>query len=108
MTAHHERWNGGGYPDGAAGEDIPLTARTFAVVDALDAMTHERPYRRALPLATALAAVAAESGSQFDPRVVAAALEIDEAAWAALLGLVPADVRQAAGAAAPVAAGAPA
>src|SRR5262245_51813351 len=87
VASHHERWDGTGYPDGIAGEDIPLTARIFAVVDMLGTMTHERPYRGALPLTTALATMTAEGGKQLDPRVVAAALEIDEATWASLLGL---------------------
>ena len=85
VGGHHERWDGGGYPQGLRGEEIPLTARIFAAVDALEAMTHDRPYRRACPLGDALAAVAAESGKQFDPRVVAAALAIPESRWAELL-----------------------
>ncbi|MEX2195584.1 MAG: HD domain-containing phosphohydrolase [Thermoleophilaceae bacterium] len=67
---HHERWDGGGYPDGLAGEDIPLSARVFAVADALDAITTERPYRSAQSFAAARAAISAGSGSQFDPRMV--------------------------------------
>lgn len=85
VGGHHERWDGGGYPQGLRGEEIPLTARIFAAVDALEAMTHDRPYRRACSLADALAALAAESGKQFDPRVVEAALAIPESRWAALL-----------------------
>src|SRR6201999_4252779 len=67
---HHERWDGAGYPDGLSGEEIPLCARIFSVCDALDAMTSNRPYRRAMPEADALARVRAESGRQFDPAVV--------------------------------------
>jgi HD-GYP domain-containing protein (c-di-GMP phosphodiesterase class II) len=67
---HHERWDGGGYPDGLAGEDIPLAARVFAVADTLDALTTNRPYRDATDLTTARAVVAAASGTQFDPTVV--------------------------------------
>jgi putative nucleotidyltransferase with HDIG domain len=69
---HHERWDGLGYPDGLAGEDIPLAARIFAVCDALDAMTSERPYRDPLPHSIAYARVRRESGRQFDPAVIGA------------------------------------
>jgi len=67
---HHERWDGTGYPDGLAGEEIPLTARIFAVVDALDAMTTNRPYSPPMSLAEARSEIAAKSGTQFDPAVV--------------------------------------
>ena len=67
---HHERWDGGGYPDGLAGEEIPLGARVFSVCYALDAMTSHRPYRRALAVEEALERLSAEAGSQFDPGVV--------------------------------------
>ena len=67
---HHERWDGTGYPDGLSGEEIPLSARVFAVADALDAMTTDRPYRSATTLGAARVAIAAGAGSQFDPRVV--------------------------------------
>jgi ribonuclease P protein subunit RPR2 len=69
---HHERWDGLGYPDGLAGEEIPLAARIFAVCDALDAMTSERPYRDPLPHSIAYARVRREGGGQFDPAVIAA------------------------------------
>jgi putative nucleotidyltransferase with HDIG domain len=69
---HHERWDGLGYPDGLAGEEIPLAARIFAVCDALDAMTSERPYRDPLPHSIAYARVRREAGRQFDPAVIAA------------------------------------
>jgi ribonuclease P protein subunit RPR2 len=72
---HHERWDGTGYPDGLAGSDIPLPARIFAVADALDAMTSDRPYRAALPWKAAFAELEAEAAKQFDPRVVGAALQ---------------------------------
>ncbi len=85
VSAHHERWDGGGYPQGLRGVEIPLVARIFAVVDALDAMTHDRPSRAALSVAEALERVRAEAGKQFDPRVVEAALSIEDAEWAALL-----------------------
>jgi response regulator RpfG family c-di-GMP phosphodiesterase len=67
---HHERWDGCGYPDGLAGEEIPLGARLFAVADALDAMTSDRPYRRALSWATAVEEILEKSGTQFAPTVV--------------------------------------
>jgi putative nucleotidyltransferase with HDIG domain len=70
--SHHERYDGAGYPDGLAGEEIPLAARILTVADALDAMTSDRPYRRAMPSAAALAEIDAQSGSQFCPIVVAA------------------------------------
>lgn len=68
----HERWDGHGYPDGLAGEDIPLVARIVCCCDAYNAMTTDRPYRAALPAAEALAEVERNAGTQFDPRVVAA------------------------------------
>jgi putative nucleotidyltransferase with HDIG domain len=71
---HHERWDGAGYPDGLKGEDIPIAARVFAVADALDALTTDRPYRPACPFGDARAIVAAGTGTQFCP-VAAAALE---------------------------------
>jgi ribonuclease P protein subunit RPR2 len=78
---HHERWDGSGYPDGLRGEEIPLSARVFAVADALDAITTERPYRGAQPFTAARAAIAAGSGTQFDPRVVAAFELVDDATF---------------------------
>jgi putative nucleotidyltransferase with HDIG domain len=69
---HHERWDGEGYPDGLAGRDIPLGARVIAVADAYDAMTSDRPYRKALPHETALAELEHGAGTQFDPDVVCA------------------------------------
>jgi cyclic di-GMP phosphodiesterase len=67
---HHERFDGAGYPFGLSGDNIPFGARLFAVADAYDAMTSDRPYRAALPVATALGEVLRCSGSQFDPTVV--------------------------------------
>jgi putative two-component system response regulator len=69
---HHERWDGGGYPAGLAGERIPLPARVFAVCDTLEAMTGDRPYRDPVSPAAAFATVCTEAGRQFDPGVVAA------------------------------------
>lgn len=67
---HHERWDGSGYPDGLAGEEIPLAARIVAVVDAFDAMTADRPYHRGIPSEDARAELREQRGRQFDPAVV--------------------------------------
>jgi putative nucleotidyltransferase with HDIG domain len=72
VRASHERWDGGGYPDGLAGEEIPLAARIVSACDAYNAMTTDRSYRRALPVADAIAELERCAGSQFDPAVVAA------------------------------------
>jgi putative nucleotidyltransferase with HDIG domain len=72
VRSHHERWEGGGYPDNLAGEEIPLGARVFAVADALDAITSNRPYRAAQSWRAAHREILAESGKQFDPDVVSA------------------------------------
>ncbi len=73
---HHERWDGTGYPRGLAGDEIPLAARMFAVVDVYDAVTSNRPYQTAWPLEKACALLAEEAGRHFDPEVVAAFLRI--------------------------------
>jgi putative nucleotidyltransferase with HDIG domain len=70
VASHHERWDGGGYPAGLAGEDIPLPARIFAVVDVYDALVSERPYKAAWPRERAVAEIVAQAGRHFDPRVV--------------------------------------
>jgi putative nucleotidyltransferase with HDIG domain len=72
IRSSHERWDGAGYPDGLAGEAIPLGARIIAVCDAYDAMTTTRPYRRAMSLAGAMAELRRGAGRQFDGSVVAA------------------------------------
>jgi putative nucleotidyltransferase with HDIG domain len=74
IGAHHERWDGAGYPRGLAGEDIPFIARIMAVADTYDAMTSNRAYRAALKHSVALAEIRRCSGSQFDPKVVDAFL----------------------------------
>jgi response regulator RpfG family c-di-GMP phosphodiesterase len=79
IRSHHERWDGEGYPDGLAGDDIPLGARVFAVADALDAITSDRPYRRHQPWAYAADEIQEQSGLQFDPQVVEAFRERDTA-----------------------------
>jgi putative nucleotidyltransferase with HDIG domain len=73
-ASHHERWDGAGYPLGLAGEAIPLVGRIVAVADVFDALTQERPYKPAWPLDKSLAEIQRFSGSQFDPKVVAAFL----------------------------------
>ena len=75
VRSHHERWDGDGYPDSLEGTDIPLCARVFAVADALDAMTSNRPYRMARPWRNAGDEIVRQSGRQFDPRIVAAFVE---------------------------------
>jgi HD-GYP domain-containing protein (c-di-GMP phosphodiesterase class II) len=82
---HHERWDGGGYPDGLSGEDIPLWARIFAVVDTVDAVTSDRPYRAGRPLGAAIHELRKEAGTQFDPECVEAFLRVDRASIEALL-----------------------
>jgi len=70
VEAHHEKWDGTGYPRGLRGEDIPLGARIFALVDAFDAMTSDRPYRRSMTFEQALESITKAAGTQFDPEVV--------------------------------------
>jgi putative nucleotidyltransferase with HDIG domain len=74
VRASHERWDGTGYPDGLAGDDIPLAARIVATVDAFDAMTNDRPYRRSLGRLEARRRIRGGAGSAFDPHVVGALL----------------------------------
>ncbi|NPV86641.1 MAG: response regulator [Anaerolineae bacterium] len=76
--AHHEKWDGSGYPRGLRGEEIPLAARIFAIVDVWDALISDRPYRRALNEETALAFIRQQSGKHFDPEVVRAFLEMQQ------------------------------
>jgi putative nucleotidyltransferase with HDIG domain len=73
---HHERWDGGGYPLGRAGDEIPLDARILAVADSFDAMTSVRPYRGPRPAPKALVELERCAGSQFDPEVVEAFLAV--------------------------------
>lgn len=75
---HHERWDGGGYPTGRAGAEIPLEARILAVADCFDAMTSDRPYRDALPADEAIEEVDRCAGTQFDPDVALAFLAVWE------------------------------
>jgi ribonuclease P protein subunit RPR2 len=75
---HHERFDGTGYPDGLAGDEIPLTARIFAVADSFDAMTSDRPYRDSIGIERALNEIRGGSGTQFDPEVVRTFVEMVE------------------------------
>jgi ribonuclease P protein subunit RPR2 len=77
VRSHHERWDGDGYPDGLSGQEIPIAARVFAVADVFDALTTDRPYRRALSLGDARHQIRLGAGSQFDPEVVRAFESID-------------------------------
>jgi HD-GYP domain-containing protein (c-di-GMP phosphodiesterase class II) len=74
--SHHEKWNGMGYPDHLAGEDIPLAARLFAVVDVYDALTSERPYRSAWSQTETMKYISDQAGVHFDPQVVPAFIEM--------------------------------
>ncbi len=75
---HHERWDGGGYPRGLVGDEIPPSGRLVAIADVFDALTHSRPYHHdSLPIGEAMALIAKGAGSQFDPEMVAAFTELD-------------------------------
>jgi HD-GYP domain-containing protein (c-di-GMP phosphodiesterase class II) len=74
----HERWDGRGYPDGLAAEEIPIAARIVFACDAYNAMTTDRPYRAAMPRETAIAELRANTGTQFDPRIVTALIKVVE------------------------------
>jgi response regulator RpfG family c-di-GMP phosphodiesterase len=78
ILGHHERWDGKGYPHRLKGEEIPLTARTFAISDAYDAMTSDRPYRPAMDPADALGAIKEVSGTMYDPDLVEVFVDLRE------------------------------
>jgi putative nucleotidyltransferase with HDIG domain len=84
VLCHHERWDGTGYPCRLEGESIPLAARIFAVVDSLDAITSERPYRPGSSFAEARETIRAGSGTQFSPDVVEAFLRIPDSDWSGI------------------------
>ena len=81
ILAHHERYNGSGYPRGLRDKDIPVGARIFAVADSFDAMTSDRPYRSAFPMKTARSVIEVGRGELFDPQIVDAFLAVDNDAW---------------------------
>jgi response regulator RpfG family c-di-GMP phosphodiesterase len=86
VLTHQERFDGRGYPQGLAGERIPLGSRIFALVDTMDAMTSDRPYRKALPFTRVIEEVARCSGSQFDPVIARAFLTIPRERWETIAG----------------------
>jgi HD-GYP domain-containing protein (c-di-GMP phosphodiesterase class II) len=79
VHSHHERWDGNGYPRGLAGEEIPLYGRIIGVVDAFEAMTSDRPYRKAMDASNARDLLTKEAGMQFDPAIVQTFLELLDA-----------------------------
>jgi response regulator RpfG family c-di-GMP phosphodiesterase len=81
VLSHHEKFDGSGYPHGLRGTHIPLHARIFAVVDTLDAMTSDRPYRTALPFSAVAEEVQRQAGKQFDPDIVTMFLEAPRDSW---------------------------
>ena len=78
VKSHHERWDGKGYPEGKAGEDIYLPARIFAIIDTFDAMTSDRPYRKGLPVHAAMEEIDRCGGTQFDPELATAFIALCE------------------------------
>jgi diguanylate cyclase (GGDEF)-like protein len=88
VRGEHERWDGGGYPDGLSGERIPIEARIIHACDAFEAMASDRPYRRARPREWILGEIRAQAGRQFDPRVAQALLEVVESGEVVVAGTV--------------------
>jgi putative nucleotidyltransferase with HDIG domain len=84
VLSHHERYDGSGYPHGLRREQIPLGARIFSVADTVDAMTSDRPYRRALPFRAAFEEIESEAGRKYDPAVAKIFLGIPRAIWDAI------------------------
>jgi HD-GYP domain-containing protein (c-di-GMP phosphodiesterase class II) len=78
VRSHHEHYDGRGYPEGLAGEEIPIASRVIAACDAFNAMTTHRPYRDAMSIEDALTELRSHAGTQFDPRVVLALIEVVE------------------------------
>ena len=74
--SHHERWDGSGYPNGLAGEEIPLSGRILSIVDVYDALTHDRPYKEAWTTEAAIAEIKEQAGKQFDPELVDAFIDL--------------------------------
>ncbi|HMJ03405.1 MAG TPA: HD-GYP domain-containing protein [Conexibacter sp.] len=86
VRSHHERWDGTGYPDRLAAERIPLSARVFAIADTFDALTSDRPYRRAASFREARRVITAASGTQFDPQIADAFDDISDARFDEIRG----------------------
>jgi putative two-component system response regulator len=82
--SHHERWDGGGYPEGLEGEDIPLAGRLVAVADVFDILVHERPYKEGMSVDDAAEELRSNAGGQFDPTVIEAFDDLGAATWQAL------------------------
>jgi HD-GYP domain-containing protein (c-di-GMP phosphodiesterase class II) len=91
VSTHQERWDGGGYPTGLAGEAIPLGARIFALADTYDAITSNRPYRAARSYSIARAEIERVAGTQLDPQVADAFRQISELEWTSLRAAATAD-----------------
>lgn len=87
VTCHHEKWDGSGYPNRLAGEDIPLGARIFAIADVFDALCSKRPYKEPLSLTAALAIIEKDAGTHFDPQLVPVFCAMSEDLYARLNGL---------------------
>lgn len=81
IFTHHERYDGTGYPAGLKGDEIPVGSRIFALIDTLDAMTSDRPYRKALPFDSVLAEITGNRGTQFDPKIAELFLSISRTQW---------------------------
>lgn len=96
VLAHQEKFDGTGYPRQLKGEDIPLGARIFAVIDCFDAITSDRPYRKASPFETARAEIERCSGTQFDPLIARYFLKVPPEKWAEILGQLHDEIEQAA------------
>jgi response regulator RpfG family c-di-GMP phosphodiesterase len=88
VLTHQERFDGSGYPNGLVGESIPISARIFSLADTLDAMTSDRPYRKALPFQAVIDEIIRCSGTQFDPELVKAFLRIPKERWEAASGKI--------------------
>ena len=81
VLSHHERYDGTGYPRRLRGAGIPLSARIFSVMDALDAMTSDRPYHSGSPISAAVEEISSRAGSQFDPEIVRPFLAAPQSTW---------------------------
>ena len=81
VLSHHERYDGDGYPHRLRGSRIPLRARIFSIMDALDAITSDRPYQLASPISAAVKEIGSRAGSQFDPEIVQPFLAAPQSTW---------------------------